>query len=355
MSNPSPSASHPLSGEDAFRFPPLVIGPFRFPFPVIEAALSGYSDAPMRRLAKSFGCPFALCEVFLDQFVMDVSKKRKARLYLAVRDADHPCGAQVMGSQASEIVPAALRLVEFGFDLIDLNFACPVRKVLARGRGGALMADVPRALAIVEEVRRALPDSIPLTVKLRKGFDGSEKSREKFFALVDGLLDLGITGITLHGRTVEERYQGTADWDFVREVVRYIHEVKSRPDFPVIGSGDLFTAKIAEKRLTESGVNGLAIARGAIGNPWIFRDLRAVLSGAPLPAPPTIQEQRQVLADHWGMAEELYGPRRASTEMRKFLLRYAEFHPLRDEVRKEFVLFKNREALEKILEKYYGS
>ena len=94
-------------------FPPLTVGSLFFPVPVIQAALSGYSDAPMRRIAKNFGAPFTLCEVFLDQFVLDVSKKRKARLYLAVQQSDHPCGAQVMGSDPAEIVPAARRLVDF--------------------------------------------------------------------------------------------------------------------------------------------------------------------------------------------------------------------------------------------------
>ena len=298
--------------------PPLKIGPFTFSVPVIEAALSGYSDAPMRRLAKEFGAPFTLCEVFLDQFVLDVSKKRKARFYLAVKESDHPCGAQIMGSSPDEIVPAALRLTEYGFDLIDLNFACPVRKVLARGRGGALMKDVPRALEIAARVRERLPASIPLSVKLRKSYDDQPENCEKLFILIEGLIQIGVDAITLHGRTVEERYTGTADWEIVREAASFVSSL-SGGRCALLGSGDLFSAETALSHIRESGVNGLAIARGAIGNPWIFRDLNAVMTGKAIPLPPSVQEQCEVIRKHWRLSEELYGFRRAATEMRKFL------------------------------------
>ena len=329
--------------------PELRIGPLSFAPPVMQAALSGYSDAPMRRMAKRFGAPFTLCEVFLDQFVLNVSKKRKARFYLAVKECDHPCGAQVMGSDPNEIVPAALRLVEFGFDLIDLNFACPVPKVLARGRGGALMKDVPRALEIAARVRDALPVQIPLTVKLRKSFDDSPENAEHLFDLLDGLFRLGVSAVTLHGRTVRERYTGVADWEIVRRAAEFVHARGGK----MLGSGDLFSAETALKRMAETNVDGVAIARGAIGNPWIFRDLNALYAGEPLPSPPSVAEQLDVIREHWSLSEDLYGFRRASTEMRKFLLKYAEFHPRKEELRMAFVKFRSVDELERIFKVYY--
>lgn len=331
---------------------PLRYGRFEFALPVIEASLSGYSDAPMRRLAKRFGCPLALCEVFLDRFVVEVSKRSKSRFYLAVADDDHPAGAQLMGNDPAEIAAAAQRLVEFGFDIIDLNFACPVRKVLAHGRGAALMNDPVRALAIVERVRSALPDAVPLSVKLRKGFDESPESREKFFALLDGLLERSVAGITLHGRTVRAAYTGTADWEFVRRVKKYLTDEKKRPDFFVIGSGDLFSAATAQKRLAESGVNALALARGIIGNPWLFREIEAVLFGRPLPFPPSVAEQKEVILGHWRSAEALYGPKRAVLMMRKFLIRYAVRHPEAETLKRLFATFRTPAELEEILKKY---
>src|SRR5215469_15086016 len=137
--------------------PPLRLGAIEVRVPVIQAALSGYSDAPMRKIARKFGCEFALCEVMLDQFVVAVSK-RKSRLYFAELD-EHPIGAQLMGSEPVQFVRAAQRLVDVGFDLIDLNFACPVKKVLGRHRGGYLMSDPKSALAIVSAVRQNISDA----------------------------------------------------------------------------------------------------------------------------------------------------------------------------------------------------
>lgn len=331
----------------------MKLGPLTISPPIIEAALSGYSDRPMRVLAKRFGCPFTLSSVFLDRFVLDVSKRGKAKFHLTVEEADHPCGAQLMGSDPAEFVAAAERLISFGFDLIDLNFACPVKKVLGRARGGSLMADVPRALKIAEAVRNALPDSIPVTVKLRKGFDGSDESREKFFALLDGLLGAGIAGATLHGRTVLERYTGSADWEFVRQVKTYLTE-KDRGDFTLLGSGDLFSADICRRRLTESGVDGLALARGIVGNPWLFREAAAALAQKPFPAPPSVAEQCETIRMHWQMAEDLYGAKRAAASMRKFLLRYALRHPDAVRVKEEFITLRGRESLEEIFARYYG-
>ncbi|MGI5831034.1 MAG: tRNA dihydrouridine synthase [Thermoguttaceae bacterium] len=330
---------------------PLKIGPFSLSAPVVQAALSGYSDAPMRRLAKKFGAPFTLCEVFLDRFVLDVSKKRQARLYLAVKENDHPCGAQVMGNDPNEIVPAAKCLVGFGFDLIDLNFACPVPKVLSRGRGGALMRDVPRALEIAARVRNALPPRIPLSIKLRKSYDDSPEAVDLLFELLEGLLEIGVDAVTLHGRTVRERYTGTADWHVVSQAAELVHAHGG----VILGSGDLFSAETVLARIRESGVDGAAIARGAIGNPWIFRDIAALYDGRPLPPPPSIDEQREVIREHWRLSEELYGFRRASTEMRKFLLRYAELHPQKKDVRMAFVSFKSAEELDRVFEQHYGT
>ena len=328
-------------------------GKLHFDFPVIQAALSGYSDAPMRRLARKFGASLALCEVFLDQFVMNVSKRSKSKFYLAVRDTDHPCGAQLMGSDPEEFVPAALKLLEFGFDLIDLNFACPVKKVVGKCRGGDLLRDPVRALEIFRRVRESVPDNIPVTVKLRKGFDDSPESRLSFFRLLDGLLDQGVDGITLHGRTVKQRYTGLSDWNFVREVKNYMNE-RGALTVPLYGSGDLFTASECLRRYRESGVNGLALARGVIGNPWLFREVRALFEGRPLPAPPSLAEQKEIVLNHYLAVEELYGEKRASTVMRKFGIYYAQLHPREKELRMAFVFSKNGAMWRETIEKFYS-
>jgi nifR3 family TIM-barrel protein len=292
---------------------------------------------------------FTLCEVMLDQFVIAVSK-RKSRLYFAEFD-EHPVGAQLMGNEPEQFVRASERLISEGFDLIDLNFACPVKKVLGRGRGGSLLKNPQTALKIVETVRRNMPDTIPLTIKLRKGFDDSTESREKFFEILDGSVELGVCGVTVHGRTVQQRYDGTCDWEFISEVKRRLCE-QGRSKIAVIGSGDLFTPEICVQRLKQSGVDGLALARGTIGNPWLFRDVAALLQGLPKPEPPTLHEQRYVLAEHFRLAVELYGEHRAATTMRAFGVKYSLLHPEAEKIRQAFAHVKNAADWNRVLEMY---
>jgi nifR3 family TIM-barrel protein len=333
-----------------FITPTLRLGTIATRVPVIQAALSGYSDAPMRKIARKFGCEFVLCEVMLDQFVVTVSK-RKSRLYFADSD-EHPIGAQLMGSEPTQFVLAAQRLADEGFDLIDLNFACPVKKVLGRKRGGYLMSDPKMALDIVSAVRQNIPDAIPITLKLRRGFDDSPESRTHFFEILDGAVDLGISGVNIHGRTVRQRYEGLSDWNFIREAKQHLL-AKNRSDITVIGSGDLFTAEVCLQRLAESGIDGLALARGIIGNPWLFREVSAVLSGQPKPEPPSLAEQREVIAEHFRLSAELYGERRAATTMRAFGVKYSLLHPCYEQVRQDFVRVKTANDWNEVLGKWY--
>ncbi|MBQ4195205.1 MAG: tRNA-dihydrouridine synthase [Thermoguttaceae bacterium] len=334
-------------------FPALKIGKLDIGIPLIQAPLSGYSDAPMRRLARKFGASFALCEVFLDQFVLNVSKRSKARFYLAVQELDRPAGAQLMGSSSEEFVPAALKLIDCGFELIDLNFACPVKKVLGRSRGGYLISEPRRAIEIARRVREAVPSDIPITAKLRKGYDDGEGSRENFFELLTGLLDVGVNGIAVHGRTVLQRYTGVADWNFLRDVKEFVAVKKGRTDFPVLGCGDLFSAETVVQRMRESGVDGVALARGIIGNPWLFTQTRAALEGRPIPPKPTLQEQKATIAEHYQTALDLYGENRTPTIMRKFGVAYSKLHPEPDKVRIEFVRCKTSKRWFEILDEFY--
>ena len=214
------------------------------------------------------------------------------------------------------------------------------------------MSDPKSALNIIAAVRQNLPDAIPLTLKLRKGFDDSPGSRTKFFEILDGAVDLGINGVTVHGRTVRQRYEGESDWNFIREVKQHLL-TKNRPDVAVIGSGDLFTSEVCVQRLTESGVNGLALARGIIGNPWLFREVSAVLCRHPKPESPGLAEQREVLAEHFRLSVKLYGERRAATMMRAFGVKYCLCHPYSDQVRQDFVKVKTAADWHGVLEKWY--
>jgi nifR3 family TIM-barrel protein len=315
----------------------------------VQAALSGYSDMPMRLIARRLGAPYTLCEVMLDKFIVDLKPRRRNRHFLCVADDEHPTGGQLMGAEPEAFGPAAARLAAAGFDVIDVNFGCPVRKVLGRCRGGFHLSQPDVALEIVRRVRDAVPAEIPVTVKMRRGIDDSAESRDNFYEIFDGAYAAGVAAITVHGRTVTQRYDGPSRWEFLREVKQHAGERV------VLGSGDLFTAQACFDMLGYTGVDGVTVARGAIGNPWIFTQARALAAGEPLPAPPTLHEQREVIAEHYRLAEELYGPDRCLPDMRKFAIKYSRLHPRHDEVRADFCGVKQPGTWRDVLAKWYGA
>lgn len=332
---------------DSFApLPTLRIGPVEPGFPVVQAALSGYSDLAMRVVARRLGASYALCEVLLDRLILHGGKQ--TRRHARISPDEHPVGGQLMGSDPLEFGPAALELSRAGFDVIDINFGCPVKKVLGRCRGGFLLGDPTTALEIVSRVREAVPPQVPVTLKMRRGLDDSPRSRDNFFAIFDGAFARGAAAITVHGRTVAQRYVGPSRWEFLAEVKRH---AGTRV---VLGSGDLFTAADCLAMLRQTGVDGVTVARGAIGNPWIFAQARALAAGLPLPQPPTLHAQREVIREHYRLAEEVHGPEVGGRQMRKFGIKYARLHPRSREVRDAFVAVKRPHEWAAVLDRWYA-
>ncbi|MFP6671685.1 MAG: tRNA-dihydrouridine synthase [Pirellulaceae bacterium] len=327
---------------------PVEIGPLKLDFPVVQAALSGYSDWPMRVIAKRLGASYSVCEVMLDQFLVAARKRAKTRHFLHISDEEHPVGGQLMGAEPDQFAEGAGKLVEAGFDVIDINFGCPVKKVLGRCRGGFHLGQPAVALQIVEQTRDMVPDHIPVTVKMRRGIDDSPESRDNFFQILDGAFQLGVAAITVHGRTVEQRYVGASRWEFLKEVKEHAGERT------ILGSGDLFRAQDCLDMIAQTGVDGVTVARGAIGNPWIFAQARALADGQSLPEPPSLFEQRDVLREHFLLSQSLYGPERCGIVMRKFGIKYAGLHPDYSDVRAEFVKVRDQQGWEVVLNRWYG-
>jgi tRNA-dihydrouridine synthase B len=307
------------------------IGPIQLESPFVQAALSGYSDWAMRSLAREMGAPYTLCEVMLDQFLVDLKPRRKTRHFLHIGDNEHPVGGQLMGAEPEQFAAGARVLVQAGFDVIDINFGCPVKKVLGRCRGGFHLSQPDVALEIVQRSRDAVPEPIPVTLKMRRGVDDSPASRDNFFTILDGAFSRGVSAVTVHARTVQQRYLGPSRWDFLREVKQFAGPRT------ILGSGDLFSPQACLDMIAATGVDGVTIARGAIGNPWIFRQAQALAQGAPLPSPPSLWEQCEVMDEHYRRSESLYGADRAPSMMRKFFAKYAALHPRHNEVRKDLV------------------
>ncbi|MFM8217113.1 MAG: tRNA dihydrouridine synthase, partial [Pirellula sp.] len=250
---------------------PLRIGKVEIGFPVVQAALSGYSDWAMRLIARRMGASYSLCEVMLDQFLISLKERKKTQHFLYNTPEEHPVAGQLMGAEPEQFSLGAQKLVEAGFSVIDINFGCPVRKVLGRCRGGFHLSQPSVALEIVRRTRDIVPPDIPVTIKMRRGIDDTQESRDNFYQILDGAFAYGISGITVHGRTVQQRYIGPSRWSFLKEVKQHVGKDKI-----ILGSGDLFSAEDCLRMMVETGVDGVTVARGCIGNPWIFGQAQAI-------------------------------------------------------------------------------
>lgn len=300
----------------------------------------------MRTVARRRGCAYALTEALLDVILCHGGEG--LRKSIDISDEDHPVAGQIMGSEPETMVTAARHLVAAGFDVIDLNFACPVKKIKNKARGGHMLRDVPRAVEILRAVRDALPGEVPTTISLRRSFDDTPEAAEMFDQVVEAAWGHGYAALRVHARTVEQKYQGRAKWPFLKAFkARY-------PDKVIFGSGDVFTAEDAVRMLRETGVDVAWIARGAIGNPWIFDHARRLLAepGVQL-QPPSIPEQRGALTEHFTLAMQIHGEQLAGRRMRKMGIKYSRFHPESAEVKKAFIEVHSLRDWQGVLDRFY--
>jgi len=321
----------------------LKLGSLALDMPFFQASLSGYSDYPMRVFARRFGCPFALSDVMLAKSVLHPQAQRKACFHPGPNE--HPVGAQLLGKTPATMARAARALVALGYDVIDLNFACPAPKVLRRGRGGALLDHPDTTIDILKAVRDSV--ACPVLMKLRIGANRSPRAQDNFWAIVARALAAGVDALVIHGRTVAERYHGKADWNFLATV-------KARfPAATIIGSGDIFEPAATVELLRTTGLDGCVVARGAIGNPWIFRDLRCVWEGRPLPAAPDLPEQRLIMLEHLARVLVGYPEKQGVDYFRKFMTRYVRRHPKRKQVLLTLMKARTRAEFEHGVDTWY--
>lgn len=317
--------------------------------PFFQAGLAGYSDAAMRLVARRHGCPYAITEAMLDHFLIRGGKGLK---HAQLDDADHPIAGQLMGSHPEEIAQASKILVGLGYDVVDINLACPVKKIRKKSRGGHLLQAPSEAIDILKAVRQAVPDHVPCTVKLRRGSDDSPQAEANFFKIFEATLDLGYAAATVHGRTVEQKYLGPSKWSFLRDLVVQYGQVEN---FAIFGSGDIWHATDIFEMIRQTNVQAVSVARGCIGNPWIFTQARALSQGeAPASlCQPTLEQQRRVLLDHFELSVALHGERTAGMMMRKFGIKFSRHHPDSESVAKAFITVQTLAQWRSVLEKHY--
>jgi len=326
------------------------LGKLQLDAPFFQAGLAGYSDTAMRLVARRHGCPYCVTEALLDHFLIQGGRGLKSA---ELDDADHPIAGQLMGSHPADIAAGAKVLLGLGYDVIDVNLACPVKKIKKKSRGGHLMSAPDEAIAILDAVKQAVGDPTPCTVKLRRGSDDSPEALKNFHKIFQAVIDLGYAGAVVHGRSVEQKYLGPSNWDFLRALTDQYGGVDG---FMIGGSGDIWQASDIFKMIDETGVQWVSVARGCIGNPWVFQQARAMLAGDTRAArtPPTISQQRDVLLEHFKLSVALHGEQLASRLMRKFGIRFSRHHPQGDEVKQSFISVIGLPGWKAVLDKFYA-
>lgn len=314
----------------------LTVGNVKLENPFILAPMAGVTDRPFRVLCREQGCGLMYTEMVSAKAIL--YKNRNTKPLMEVGDEEGPVALQLFGSDPEILSEIAARVEDGPYAWIDINMGCPVPKVVNNGEGSALMKD-PR---LVERILTAMVGKVkkPVTVKIRKGFDDSRVNAVEIAKIAEGC---GAAAVAVHGRTREQFYSGKADWDIIRRV-------KEAVKIPVIGNGDIFTARDGVRMMEETGCDGVMAARGAKGDPWIFAGLLYCGETGQEPEPPSVDEIREEILRHMELQVEYRGEYLGIREMRKHVAWYtaglAHSAALRNEINQAESYGRLRELIE---------
>ena len=280
---------------------------------VILAPMAGVTDLPFRLLCKEQGAGLLCMEMVSAKAIYYNNKNTEA--LMEIDERERPVSLQLFGSDADIMSEMAKMIEEKPFAILDINMGCPVPKVAGNGEGSALMKNPELVREIVSKVVKAIEK--PVTVKIRKGFDENHVNAVEIAKIIE---DCGAAAVAVHGRTREQYYSGTADWDIIRQV-------KEAVSIPVIGNGDVTGPESAKKMIEETGVDGIMIGRAARGNPWIFGQIKEYLETGVIPAKPSYDEVREMMLRHARMQLECKGEYTGIREMRKHVAWYTAGYP----------------------------
>jgi len=304
---------------------------------VLLAPMAGVTDLPYRVLCREQGCGLACMEMVSAKAVLYKNKNTKE--LLKVDQRERPVSLQLFGSDPAILAAIAGQLEDGPYDIFDLNMGCPVPKVVKNGEGSALMKNPKLVEEILSSMVRAVKK--PVTVKIRKGFDDTSVNAVEIAKIAESC---GVSAVAVHGRTREQYYSGKADWDIIRRV-------KEAVSIPVIGNGDIFSPEDAKRMIEETGCDGIMVARGAKGNPWIFKQITTYLeTGEKLPRP-SKEELKQMILRHGNMMLEFKGEVAGMREMRKHVAWYTAGYPNSAALRNDINSVSTMEELEVLIEK----
>ena len=314
---------------------PIDIGSCHVDFPVMLAPMAGVSDLAFRILCHRQGAGL-VCTEMVSAKAIYYKNKGTDELMMSVPE-ERPLMLQLFGSDPELMAAMAAQVEDGPWDIIDINMGCPVPKVVKNGDGSALLQDIPRIEAIVSAMTHAVKK--PVTVKIRKGFGLEDECAAEAARAAEAA---GAAAITIHGRTREQYYSGQADWSAIRRV-------KEAVKIPVFGNGDITSAQDAVRMIEETGVDGIAIGRGAKGNPWLFGEIRSYLQEGMIPPRPTAHEVGQMILEHLAL-ELSYKPEHVAVrEMRKHVAWYTTGLPGSSALRRQVNEIETAAALEEMI------
>ncbi len=286
----------------------LMIGSVELPNPVILAPMAGVSDLPFRLLCSEQGAGLVCMEMVSAKAI--AYRNRNTEKLMETDPREHPVSLQLFGSEPDLMAEIAAQIEDRSFDILDINMGCPVPKIVGNGEGSALMKNPKLIEEIITKVSRAIQK--PLTVKFRKGFDDDHVNAVEIAKIAEAS---GAAAVAVHGRTREQFYSGTADWEIIRQV-------KEAVSIPVIGNGDVDSPEKAKALLDATGCDGVMIGRAARGNPWLFRRVVEYLENGKLLDKPSKEEVKAMMLRHARMQVECKGDYTGIREMRKHISWY---------------------------------
>ena len=310
---------------------------FENQFPLYLAPMAGVTDSIFRTLCKELGADVVVTEFVSAEGIF--RKNERTLEYLEFANNERPLGVQMFGANPSHMAEAARMVVDWKQpDFIDINFGCPVNKVVSKNGGSSLLRDCPLMASVAGEIVRAVAP-LPVTAKIRIGWDRATINATTTSKILE---DSGIQAIAVHGRTKDQGYSGEADWDVIAQVAAAVH-------VPVIGNGDISSAAIAKRRREESGVAGLMLGRGAMTAPWLFREIKAFLANGELPPPMPLAEQWAFIRRHCALVVEYEKSEpHAMSFMRSRLMAYSRGMPEAKHLRNQFAHIASLAQLDEI-------